>query len=85
VEANRSRDTVNVSIDEEKYLINMYLTVIEEIKSQLKIEQAQKIDLIRRLVVIKNTEKMCMEKYLSKEAISDQIYRGMNESMKKWI
>lgn len=63
----------------------MYLTVIEEIKSQLKIEQSQKIDLIKRLVTVKNTEKMCMEKYLSKEAVSDNIFRGMSESMKKWV
>ena len=63
----------------------MYITVIEEIKSQLKIQKTQKIDLIKKLVTIKNTEKMCMEKYLSKEATSEQIFRIMNESMKKWV
>lgn len=56
----------------------MYLTVIEEIKSQLKIEQNQKIDLIKRLVTVKNAEKMSMEKYLSKEAVSEKIFRGMS-------
>lgn len=75
---NRSRDSITASIEEEKYLINMYLTVIEEIKSQLKIEQSQKIDLIKKLVTVKNTEKMCMEKYLSKEAVSENIFRGMS-------
>ena len=52
----------------------MYQTVIEEMKIQLKIEQQQKTEIKKRLNIIKNTEKMVAEKYISRNGLSNQIF-----------
>lgn len=62
----------------------MYGKVIDEMRSQLKVEKEQKLLLKKKTIQIKNSEKMIIEKHDSKQALSDQLFNAMQEILKKW-
>ena len=66
VEATRSNEGLAESIEEERYLVGMYKKVIEEMKSQLRVEREDKALLKKRLALLKNSEKMMVEKSSSR-------------------
>lgn len=62
----------------------MYKKVIEEMKSQLKVEREEKASLKKRLSVLRNSEKMMVEKSHSREALCDRLFTSMKDILKKW-
>lgn len=52
-EVSEGNCKLGVAIEEEKELIGMYESVIEEVKGQLKVEKQAKGDLQRRVAVLK--------------------------------
>jgi hypothetical protein len=54
-------------------------------RTQLKIEQYEKTELRKRLSSLKNSQKAAMERYSSREALSDQMFKTMHQSLKKWV
>lgn len=79
-----SKGKVQASIHEEKELIGMYQTVIEEVKDQLRLEKQEKSELARALAHLRKTEQAARDRVISQQASNSELFRTVYVSLHKW-
>jgi uncharacterized coiled-coil protein SlyX len=62
----------------------MYESVIEELKGQFKIEKQAKLELQRKLAILKKNLKTVQSKATSQQSNTQDLFRKIFASLEKW-